>query len=113
MNRQERVARRLVELDANFSLKNEAGNTPLHLAAKYGCTGIVQLLKGKSARRVEGIEGIVEKMPLFPAEAEHLVSEVSEFFDYTTDSRNGNGLTPLNLAMLCGRQQAASLLRKD
>lgn len=110
MNRQERVARRLVELDANFSLKNKAGNTPFHLAAKYGCTGIVQLLKGKSARRVEEIEGIVEKMPLFPAEAEHLVSE---FFDYTTDSRNGNGLTPLNLVMLCGRQQAASLLRKD
>ncbi|QVL56529.1 MAG: ankyrin repeat domain-containing protein [Simkaniaceae bacterium] len=110
MNRQEGVARRLIELDANFSLKNEAGNTPLHLAAEYGCIGIVQLLKEKGARRVQGIEGIVEKMPLFPAGAEHLVSE---FFDYTTDSRNVRNLTPFDLATLCGRQQAANLLRED
>ena len=59
------------KVDKVFSLKNEEGNTPLHLAAEYGCTGIVRLLKEKGAKRVEGIEGIVEKMPLFPAGAEH------------------------------------------
>lgn len=110
-----KVTKMLLDYGADFNKADENGFTPLHLAADYSATEVMQILlqhkdkvsrdqvtKGPIPHTVTTIAAVKGHVPILKLLAEAKVD--------LTQPRIDNGATPLHLAVLNGHYQAATFL---
>ncbi len=102
-------AKRLIHHLAKPNLKDEYGNTPLHIAAKHSGEMTETLLYGGADQHHQNHQGMT---PLHhaalcnqPAASDHLIKCGAD-----PNSRNSNDQTPLHLAAYCGSHETVNKL---
>lgn len=108
-----KVEKAILNNDFDVDVKNEFGDTPLHIAASTGYTSVVKLLLEHEAD--VNAKNKIRETPLHCASSEGIIGNVELLLEHKADVNaiNKDGDTPLHLACKESYLEAVKLLLKS